>query len=138
VMWRTNEQVSHICSAGHELAPPWQDVDPKHAQTVIRRLSYFLVGPNALVVVFYRYQDRSKFHQFNPTTPKMTINYVWPETDVNITHLPLSDPLCANDTCLAFAEAGDASQTLISWTSQFSYGWYTLYYWVRAFDMISI
>ena len=68
----------------------------------------------------------------------MTINYVWPETNVNITHLPLSDPLCANDTCLAFAEAGDASQALISWTSQFRYGWYTLFYWVRSSIIICI
>ena len=59
----------------------------------------------------------------------MAINYVWPETNVNITDLPLHDPLCANDTCLAFAAAGEASQTLISWTSQFNYGYYVCFFW---------
>ena len=59
----------------------------------------------------------------------MAIDYVWPETNINITHLPLNDPLCANDTCLAFAAAGKASQELISWTSQFSYGYYVCFFW---------
>lgn len=67
--------------------------------------------------------------KLTPTTASMTITYVWPKTDVIITHLPLSNPLCANGTCLVFAEAGEASQALISWMSQLKYGWYTLYYW---------
>ena len=59
----------------------------------------------------------------------MAVDYIWPETSVNITHLPLSNPLCANDTCLEFAAAGMASQTLHPWAEQFRYGWYVLYYW---------
>lgn len=58
-----------------------------------------------------------------------TPTYIWPDTDKNITWLPLDDPLCANDTCLAFAEAHDASQALISWGSQFLYGHYVLMVW---------
>jgi hypothetical protein len=70
----------------------------------------------------------------------MTINYIWPETNVNIVHLPLSNPLCANDTCLAFAAAGKASQELISWTSQFSYGYYMCFFWgiiLGAFTLVN-
>lgn len=62
-------------------------------------------------------------------TRTMGIDYVWPQTDINITYLPLSDPLCANTTCIAFNAAYNASQTLISWDSQFSYGYYTVYFW---------
>ena len=57
-----------------------------------------------------------------------TIDYVWPETNANITYLPLDNPLCANDTCLAFATAHEASQALIGWGSQFRYGWYVSMY----------
>lgn len=56
-------------------------------------------------------------------------SYVWPNTNKNITWLPLDDPLCANDTCLAFATAHDASQARISWGSQFMYGHYVLIIW---------
>lgn len=55
--------------------------------------------------------------------------YIWPETDKNITWLSLDDPLCANDTCLAYATAHDASQARISWASQFLYGHYVLMIW---------
>lgn len=58
-----------------------------------------------------------------------TPSYVWPNTDRNITWLSLTDPLCANDTCLEFATAHDASQALISWGSQFMYGHYVLMVW---------
>ena len=58
----------------------------------------------------------------------MPVNYIWPETTTNITFLPLQDPLCANDTCLAFAAAHAASQTLIAWDSQFLYGHYVCFF----------
>lgn len=48
---------------------------------------------------------------------------------MNMTYLPLSNPLCNNDTCLAFETAHLASQAQISWLSQFEYGkWVTYYY----------
>ena len=58
-----------------------------------------------------------------------TPSYIWPDTNKNITWLDLDDPLCANDTCLAFAEAHNASQALISWGSQFMYGHYVIMVW---------
>jgi Ferric reductase like transmembrane component len=48
----------------------------------------------------------------------------------NTTNLPLSDPLWKNDACLAYKTAHDASQTQISWASQFEYGHLTTYYYL--------
>lgn len=50
----------------------------------------------------------------------------------NITNLPLSDPRCNSDTCLAFKAAHAASQAQISWASQFLYGHYTTWYYLVA------
>lgn len=47
---------------------------------------------------------------------------------VNMTNLPLSDPSCSNETCLAYAAAEAASQAQVSWASQFEYGHYTAYF----------
>ncbi|KAF2492011.1 hypothetical protein BU16DRAFT_514606 [Lophium mytilinum] len=49
---------------------------------------------------------------------------------VNITNLPLADPLCANDTCLAYKAGHKASQAQISWASQFEYGHWTTWYYI--------
>ncbi|KAF2724681.1 hypothetical protein K431DRAFT_281633 [Polychaeton citri CBS 116435] len=60
-----------------------------------------------------------------------SIKWTWPENpdQVNITLLPLSDPLCANNKCHAFAKAHKASQGRMSWASQFLYGeWVSWYY----------
>jgi hypothetical protein len=43
--------------------------------------------------------------------------------------LPLSDPRCRNDSCTAFYAAHNASQTQISWASQFNYGRYVVWYY---------
>jgi hypothetical protein len=48
--------------------------------------------------------------------------------NVNSTNLPLSDPACNSDTCLAYKVAHAASQAQVSWASQFEYGHYTAYF----------
>jgi len=44
--------------------------------------------------------------------------------------LPMTDPRCRNDSCIAFYAAHNASQAQISWASQFQYGWWTS--WIYA------
>ncbi|PVH82246.1 hypothetical protein DL98DRAFT_456707 [Cadophora sp. DSE1049] len=56
----------------------------------------------------------------------------------NITFLPLSDPRCNSDVCLAFKEAGHASQVEIPFASQFVYGHYTVYYYSTLIFIFSI
>jgi hypothetical protein len=51
-----------------------------------------------------------------------------PTGSVNSTNLPLSDPACNSDTCLAYSAAATASQTQVTWASQFAYGHYTAYF----------
>ena len=52
----------------------------------------------------------------------------------SIKDLPLSDPLCANDSCTAFQAAGNLSQKEISYALQFQYGhWVTWYYAIFVF-----
>jgi magnesium-transporting ATPase (P-type) len=53
----------------------------------------------------------------------------------NITNLPLSDPACNSDSCLAFKEAHQASQAQVSWASQFLYGHYTTWYYLVAISL---
>lgn len=67
-----------------------------------------------------------------------SIDWKWPNTDVNITLLPFSDPLCANKTCLEFAAAADASQAQISWLSQFDYGYYTSYFYCAIIAVFTL
>ncbi|KAJ5645843.1 ferric reductase like transmembrane component-domain-containing protein [Penicillium lividum] len=50
----------------------------------------------------------------------------------NTTYLPLSDPFCNTDACLAFAKAQKASQSAISYTHQFDYGHYTTWYYLAT------
>ncbi|KAF2816241.1 uncharacterized protein BDZ99DRAFT_458126 [Mytilinidion resinicola] len=57
---------------------------------------------------------------------------------VNITNLPLSDPLCANDTCLAYKAGHAASQAQISWASQFEYGHYTTWYYIIILGLATL
>ena len=47
-----------------------------------------------------------------------------------IANLALSDPLCANDSCEAFAVAHDLSQDTVSFYYQFEYGHWSTYYYV--------
>ncbi|KAI9838042.1 MAG: hypothetical protein M1819_006196 [Sarea resinae] len=57
----------------------------------------------------------------------------------SIANLPLNDPLCANDTCLAYQTAQTASQAQISWASQFEYAKWTTYYyclWIFIFALV--
>lgn len=56
----------------------------------------------------------------------------------NTTNLPLSDPRCNSDSCLAFKEAHQASQAQISWASQFLYGHYTTWYYLVAIFLAMI
>lgn len=67
-----------------------------------------------------------------------SIDWKWPNTDVNITFLPLSDPLCANKTCLEFAVAADASQARSSWLTQFNYGYYTSYFYCAIITVFTL
>ena len=57
---------------------------------------------------------------------------------INITFLPLSDPRCNSEVCLAFKKAGDASQAEIPFASQFVYGQYTVYYFSTFVIIFSI
>ncbi|KAJ5639581.1 ferric reductase like transmembrane component-domain-containing protein [Penicillium longicatenatum] len=50
----------------------------------------------------------------------------------NTTNLPLSDPFCNTDACLAFAKAHKASQNAVSYTHQFDYGHYTTWYYLAV------
>lgn len=43
--------------------------------------------------------------------------------------LPLSDPRCKNDSCIAYHKAHVASQAQISWASQFLYGHYVAWFY---------
>jgi len=67
-----------------------------------------------------------------------SISWTWPNTDKNITFLPLSDPLCANSTCLAFNDAHVASQAQISWASQFFYANYTAYFYCALIGLAAV
>ncbi|RFU76499.1 ferric cupric reductase transmembrane component 7 [Trichoderma arundinaceum] len=49
-------------------------------------------------------------------------------TVANTTNLPLSDPFCNTDACLAFKVAHQASQANASYYRQFDYGHYTIWY----------
>ena len=49
-------------------------------------------------------------------------------------NLPLTDPKCMNDSCIAYYGAHNASQAAVSWTWQFEYGhWVTYYYVILIF-----
>ena len=53
--------------------------------------------------------------------------------------LPLSDPRCNSDACIAFSSGHNASQAQISWASQFEYGKWTTYYyiiWIVIFALV--
>ncbi|KAJ5758451.1 ferric reductase like transmembrane component-domain-containing protein [Penicillium odoratum] len=50
----------------------------------------------------------------------------------NTTYLPLSDPFCNTEACLAFAKAQKASQSAISYAHQFDYGHYTTWYYLAT------
>ena len=54
--------------------------------------------------------------------------------DSSIRDLPLQDPRCINDSCLAFLAAHTLSQAQVSYTLQFEYGrWVTWYYLIIIF-----
>ena len=56
------------------------------------------------------------------------------DTDPTLANLPLSDPRCVDESCLAFKAAEDASQAATPWTYQFEYGhWVTWYYIIFVF-----
>lgn len=59
-------------------------------------------------------------------------------TAINTTYLPITDPLCSNETCLAFAAGEAASQTHISWASQFEYGKYVTYYYCAFIGLFAV
>lgn len=47
-----------------------------------------------------------------------------------LANLPITDPRCANESCIAFQNAEAASQAKVSWGSQFHYGWFVC--WIYA------
>lgn len=53
-------------------------------------------------------------------------------SDPAVSNLPLSDPNCikAEDACIAYYAAANASQDAISWSYQFQYGHWATYYYV--------
>lgn len=55
-----------------------------------------------------------------------------PDASSNITNLPLSDPLCSSDSCLAFKTAHAASQAAVSYYHQYDYGHYTTWYYLAV------
>lgn len=50
----------------------------------------------------------------------------------NTTNLPLSDPFCNTDACLAFEKSHKASQNAVSYMHQFDYGHYTVWYYLAT------
>lgn len=50
----------------------------------------------------------------------------------NVTNLPLSDPLCNSDLCLAFKAAHAESQAAVSYYQQYEYGHYTTWYYLTV------
>ncbi|GAB7338565.1 hypothetical protein MBLNU457_5308t1 [Dothideomycetes sp. NU457] len=67
-----------------------------------------------------------------------SVDWVWPLTNENITFLPLSNPLCGNDTCIAYNISHIASQAQISWASQFEYGNYVAYFYCALIGIFAI
>jgi hypothetical protein len=59
-------------------------------------------------------------------------------TGVNVTYLPLSNPLCNSDDCLAFQTGHLASQAQIPWASQFLYGHYATEFYCTILGIIGI
>jgi len=53
----------------------------------------------------------------------------------NTTNLPLSDPFCNTDACLAFSKAHKASQNAVSYTHQFDYGHYTTWFYLAVLSV---
>ena len=53
-----------------------------------------------------------------------------PPTDPKVVHLPLSDPRCNSDSCIAFQAAHNASQAAVSYAWQFEYGHWTTWYYI--------
>ncbi|KZF19808.1 hypothetical protein L228DRAFT_223655 [Xylona heveae TC161] len=58
-----------------------------------------------------------------------------PNSNSNITNLPLTDPRCNSDACAAYKAAHLASQQQISWASQFLYGHYVTWYYIVALGL---
>jgi predicted ferric reductase len=52
--------------------------------------------------------------------------------------LPLSDPRCRNESCMAYLDAENASQAAIPWASLFDYGHWLTYYWVIILGLLTI
>ncbi|KAJ9213742.1 hypothetical protein DTO166G4_4673 [Paecilomyces variotii] len=59
-------------------------------------------------------------------------------SDPAVSHLPLSDPNCikAEDACIAYYAAANASQDAISWSYQFQYGHWATYYYVIIIGLL--
>ena len=55
-----------------------------------------------------------------------------------IKYLPLSDPQCMNDSCLAFQAAHNLSQKLVSYNRQFEYGHWTAWYYAILIFLFAI
>ncbi len=56
-------------------------------------------------------------------------------------NLPLSDPRCSNDSCTAFQTAHNHSQATVSYTLQFEYGHWTVWYYailIFIFTLINV
>ena len=58
--------------------------------------------------------------------------------DSYITDLPLSDPRCANDSCLAFQAAHNLSQKLVSYYRQYDYGHWVAWYYAIIIFMFAV
>jgi Ferric reductase like transmembrane component len=54
--------------------------------------------------------------------------------DQTVANLPISDPKCNSEDCIAFAAAANLSQEITPWAGQFEYGhWVTWYYVIIVF-----
>ena len=58
--------------------------------------------------------------------------------DSSVASLPLSDPRCNSDSCLAFKAAHNASQAAISYYWQYEYGHWTTWYYVIIIGCFAI
>lgn len=50
--------------------------------------------------------------------------------DPAVANLPISDPKCNSEDCIAFAAAANSSQEITPWAGQFEYGHWTTWYYL--------
>jgi hypothetical protein len=59
-------------------------------------------------------------------------------TDPTVVNLPLSDPRCNSEACIAFLNAENISQEITPWLGQFAYGRWTTWYYLVLLGIFTI